>query len=206
MNDPKAVQLLLSIGTGRNLEPDGHKGTGWAMYHSYVNAAAKWATQSQGTHHTMQYFTQGVAEYCRLNVKEGLGKMKLDECKGDGGQKTLEYIHRKTAAYLELPAVRKKITAMAKQLVDIRRARSSYQDRDHWERFCHGVEYACAVDGCHWGRHRFHERRDLQRHFEDDHTDCDKDNLESLLDKGKRFYSQDAQERERTPSQESDSS
>lgn len=176
------------------------------MYHSYVNAAAKWATQSQGTHATMEWFTQGVADYYRLNVKEGLGKMKLDECKGEGGQKTLRYIRAKTERYLQLPGTRKKINTVAKQLVDIRRARSGYADGDRWERFCYGVEYACCVQPCHRGRERFKERQDLCRHIKNDHPNHNIADLDSLLDQGKRFPFHDVRERERTPSRESDSS
>ncbi len=157
------------------------------MYHSYVNAAAKWATQSEGTHATMQFFTQGVADYQRLNVKEGLGKMKLDECKGEGGQKTLEYIRAKTQLYLQLPEVREKISMIATQLVDIRRARSGHLDGDHWERFCYGVEYACCATSCHRGRERFKERQELRRHIRMDHPNDNIGDLESFLDRGKRF-------------------
>lgn len=209
MNDKEAVQLLLSLGTGRNLEPDRHQGSGWGMYLSYVNAAAKWATQSQATHENVTWLTQGVADYYRLNVKEGLGKMKLDEWKVKEGHKTLEFIRAKTWTYLNSPAAKKKIPAVAKQLVKIRRARSSQVDGDRWERFCHGVEYACPVGRCHQGRDRHKERRDLQRHIaadHHDHPDCSTNTMEALLDKGKRFpLHDDVEERDRTPSRDSDS-
>lgn len=200
MNDPRAVQLLLSLGTGRNLEPDNHQGTGWGLYYNYVNSAAKWATQSQGTHHTMEYFTQGVADYYRLNVKKGLGKMKLDECKGERGEKTLRYIRAKTEEYLQSQNVRDMITAAAHRLVNIRRARSGQLDRDRWERFCHGVTYACPVEPCHQGRKRHRERRDLHRHMQDDHKDSHLSDLESLLNSGKRFPNDDVDRGRRTPS------
>lgn len=205
-NDPRAVKLLLSLGTGRNLEPDNHQGTGWAMYLSYVNAAAKWATQSQGTHTIMRRITHGVADYYRLNVREGLGKMKLDEWKGERGHKTLDLIRTKTDAYLGSQAVRTRISAVARQLVEIRRARSGQLDQDKWEIFCHGVEYACPVNACHQGRDRFKERRDLRRHIETGHPNCNIDTLENLLDRGKQFPLHDVQEREETRSIDSDSS
>lgn len=195
------MQVLLSLGTGRNLEPDRHQGTGWAMYLSYVNAAAEWATQSDQTHRTVKLSTQGKSDYHRLNVKDGLGKMKLDECKGEGGQKTLQYIRKKTEDYLRLPEVIVKINTVAKQLVKIRRARSGHVDHDHWERFCYGVEYECCVKLCHRGRKRFGERQYLCDHIKKDHPEYSGD-LEALLDQGKR-YPLDESQVERTLSRES---
>ena len=152
----------------------------------------------------MEFFTKNVTDYCRLNVKDGLGKMKLDEWKGDRGRKTMEYIRSKTTTYLKIPGVERKINAVARQLVDVRRARSSLPHRDRWERFCHGVEYACCVEPCYRGRNRFRERQDLHRHIEIDHRgEYDRGTLEALLDGGKRFPLYDVYPRERTSDDES---
>ena len=42
-NNPKAVSILISIGTGKNLEHGGNPKRGYRLYLKYVNAAAKWA-------------------------------------------------------------------------------------------------------------------------------------------------------------------
>ena len=154
-NNLKAVQSLVSIGTGRNLEDDPNPGTSYKLYLLYGNAAAKWATQSEGVHVTMHTFTRDVTDYYRLNVAEGLGKMKLDEWKGECGTGTLELIRSKTEHYLQSPLVRAKITAAAHRLVSIRRARSGYHDQDRWERFCYDIEYVCCINACHNGRERY---------------------------------------------------
>ncbi len=195
-NQERAVKLLLSIGTGRNLDLDRHHGTGLKMYFSYINAAAKWATQSQGTHNTMERITPGWADYYRLNVTEGLGKMKLDEWKGSQGDKTLGLIQAKTDAYLQSQDVRRQISAAAQQLVQIRHTRSGQPDRDKWETFCHGVEYYCPVSACDRGRKKLTDRLDLRHHIEIDHSNYSTDTLEDLLDRGKHFPLYDFRERE----------
>ena len=44
----------------RHLEPDKENpGTGYALYGRYLNAAAAWATQSEGTHGAMELLTTG---------------------------------------------------------------------------------------------------------------------------------------------------
>ena len=204
-HDPQAVKLLLSIGTGRNLEPD-RQSKRWSMYYSYVNAAAKWATQSESIHVTMRRMTDQVADYYRLNVKEGLGKMKLDEWKGEQGQKTLQLIRDKTEAYLKMPHVKTRISTVAKQLAEIRQARSDQLHADRWEIFCHGVEYACPMPTCPRGRERFSGRQDLSSHIERDHADRTSSPLEDLLNDGKRFPLYDNQsEAKDAQSQDSDS-
>lgn len=149
----------------------------------------------------MKRFTQGTSDYHRLNVKDGLGKMKLDEWKGEGGQKTLQYIRKKTEHYLRLPEVIEEINTAAQQLVMIRRARSGHADCDRWERFCYGIDYACCVELCHRGRERFKERQYLCDHIKKSHPDYVGD-FEALLDQGKRYPLHETQ-LERTPSRES---
>ena len=166
------------------------------MFISYINAAAKWATQSQGTHNTMERIIPGRADYYRLNVEKGLSKMKLDEWKGKKGHKTLELIEAKTNAYLQLEEVQKQISAAAQQLVQIRHTRSGQPDRDKWETFCHGVEYYCPVSACDRGRKKFTDRLDLRHHIEADHSNYSTDTLEDLLDRGKHFPLHDFRERD----------
>ena len=186
-NNPLTVRVLVSIGTGKNLEADKNPSAGYAMYLAYANTAAKWATQSEATHHTILDATRNSAEYFRLNVEHGIGKMKLDAWKGRKGCKTLELIRTTTQDYLDSPEGQQQITDSARQLVDIRRARSSQVYIDRWEIFCHGVEYACCVDTCPDGRDKRYENRQVLRsHMQEIHpSDCNM--LESLLDECKRF-------------------
>ena len=186
-NNPRTVQTLVSIGTGKNLEADPNPSAGFALYRAYFNAAAKLATQSEATHHTILDATRGLVPYFRLNVEHGIGKMKLDAWKGKKGGKTLELIRTKTQDYLDSPDGRHQISASARQLVDVRRARSSPSYSDRWERFCHGVEYACSVTTCPDGKDkRYEDRQALRRHVLENHPSwCNM--LEDFLDECKRF-------------------
>ena len=186
-NNPRMVQVLVSIGTGKNLEADPNPSAGFQLYMSYVNTAAKWATQSEATHEDALDATRNNAEYFRLNVEHGIGKMKFDAWKGKKGCKTLELIRTKTQDYLNSPDGRQQISASARQLVNVRRARSSDMYIDRWEKFCHGVEYACCDSDCPEGRdRRYEDRQALRRHVQEIHPSrCNR--LESFLDECKRF-------------------
>lgn len=151
-NNPRTVQILVSIGTGKNLEADPNPSAGYRLYMAYFNTAAKWATESEKTHHTIIDATRTFAQYFRLNVEQGIGKMKLDAWKGKNGCRTLELIRTKTQEYLDSAEGQRHISDSARQLVNVRRARSSNKYIDRWERFCHGVEYACCVPTCPDGR------------------------------------------------------
>lgn len=186
-NNPRTVQVLVSIGTGKNLEADPNPSAGYRLYMAYANTAAKWATQSEATHHTTLDATRTFADYFRLNVEHGIGKMKLDAWKGKKGCKTLELIRTKTRDYLNSQEGQQQISTSARQLVNVRRLRSSNMHIDRWERFCHGVEYACCVTTCPDGKDkRYEDRQALRRHIQELHPDkCNM--LESFLDECKRF-------------------
>ena len=185
--NPRTVEALVSIGTGKNLEADRNP-SGYGLYMYYGNTAAHWATQSEPTHERIVDATRGNADYCRLNVEHGLGKMKLDAWKGEKGCKTLELIRSKTQDYLDSPDVQRLISAYARQLVSIRRARSNPTYSDRWERFCHGVEYnCCATSNCPDSRDkRYEDRQALRRHLQEFHP-SESDNIEELLDRCKLF-------------------
>ena len=185
-NNRETVQVLVSIGTGKNLEPPSNPSAGFSQYWAYANAAAKWATQSEATHSTVVHATRKNTEYFRLNVEHGIGKMKLDEWKGKQGCETIELIRTKTEDYLESEEGQQQIVDSARQLVDVRKARSSQTHIDRWERFCHGVEYIGCLDDCAHGRVKYEDRQALERHIRENHPrECDR--LESLLDECKRF-------------------
>ena len=186
-NNAKAVSVLVSVGTGKNLEHGHNPKGGYRLYLKYANAAAKWATDSEKTHETVSDLTQGNAEYFRLNVEHGIGKMKLDEWKGKKGGNTLELIRSKTEVYLRTPEAQKHLDSSAQHLVDIRRRRSTRTDCDRWERFCHGVEYACCHDNCPTGGNRYREMRELRSHIDNMHSHIDEATIEALLIEGKCY-------------------
>lgn len=185
----KAVSVFVSIGTGKNLEHGKIPSKGYRLYLKYVNAAAKWATDSEKTHETVFFLTRGNAEYFRLNVEHGLGKMKLDAWKGKRGIETLDLLRDKTKRYLLTGQARDDIAESARHLVELRRARSSgagLEELDHWERYCHGVEYACSFDDCEDSSRRY-TRRDLHRHLQEMHGCGDQSDIHTKLELGKRF-------------------
>ena len=184
-NNSKAVRVLVSIGTGKNLERVKLSRAGYSKYLEYINAAAKWATDSEKTHETVTRMANGNAAYFRLNVEHGIGKMKLDAWKGVKGRETLRLIQTKTDDYLSSPVVKQQIAKSARLLVQIRQDRSGAEDLDRWERFCHGVEYACCYGDCGEGQ-RFN-RQNLRRHLEDIHRIENQDSLNDILNSGKRF-------------------
>lgn len=191
-NNRQTVQVLVSIGTGKNLEADPNPSAGYQLYMAYANTAAKWATESEKTHHTILDAirldaTRSFAEYFRLNVEHGIGKMKLDAWKGEKGCKTLALIRTKTQDYLDSPEGRQHISASARLLVRVRRARSSDMYIDRWETFCHGVEYACCEPTCPDGKDKMYDDRNaLRRHVQELHRSrCNR--LEAFLDECKRF-------------------
>ncbi|MCJ1394320.1 hypothetical protein MMC18_007198 [Xylographa bjoerkii] len=94
-NSARAIGILVSIGTGLNQSSSRFKDRtglskylnfvdGLSRYLNYVNFMKKWATDAEHTHQDMLYDSRNIFEYCRLNVVEGIGTMKLDEWKTRG--------------------------------------------------------------------------------------------------------------------------
>ena len=86
-NAEKCVSFILSIGTGMNKNVGRFHGHGMWRYWNYLNFARKWATDSEKTHGQMIKYRDISAfdfHYCRLNVEEGLGSMKLDQWRARG--------------------------------------------------------------------------------------------------------------------------
>lgn len=182
----RAVGVLVSIGTGKNLEMGPNPSAGYSLYMSYANRAAKWAADSEATHHNLYDTLRDNAAYFRLNVEHGIGKMKLDAWKGKKGVKTLELIRTKTNDYLGSVDGRRLIIDTARHLVDVRRARSRWhQDLDRWERFCHGVRYACGVRTCNHAERRW-SRQGLRQHLEQVQP-CNPTSMEIVLDEAKTW-------------------
>lgn len=89
-NSKECVRIILSIGTGKNNEARRFKGTGIQRYLNYLKFARKWASDSEKTHEDMlkESKREESLKYFRLNVKEGLDLMKLDEWRARGPVRT----------------------------------------------------------------------------------------------------------------------
>lgn len=170
-NDPG---MVISLGSGAFPYP----GRGPAGVSNLLNRGRELGDDAEATHAVMKSLEKPY--YSRLNV-QGFDGMKMDEWKGKHGNDTLKSIREQTERYLHLDQVRNDIAEAARRLVEARRARAS---TDHWERFCHGVEYICTVIGCKDNIHG--DRTDLRRHLEDVHQ-IDSSRIETVLDRGKRF-------------------
>lgn len=167
-------QIVVIVGSGASRQPEVQK-TRVARYIEIVFADAEKVHIALKRERSLDY-------YARLNVEVGLG----DEWKGKRGRDTLSLIYEKTNDYLRLDSVRKNIAETARALVETRRARASDPDLDQWERFCHGVEYVCPVVNCDDRDNIHRERRHLRRHLDDVHH-TDTSEIETVLDRGKRF-------------------
>ena len=81
-NYEKSTSIIVSVGTGKNNKASRFSGTGLSRYWNYLNFARKWASDSEKTHDDMIQKVDSCTdkpEYFRLNVEEGLDKMKLDD-------------------------------------------------------------------------------------------------------------------------------
>ena len=181
----KAPQMVVSVGSGANrrLRPQSTSVT--TSRTSSTGLEAEYAERAH-LELTELESKKELNYYARLNVEEGIGDMKLDEWRGKHGRDTLMQIVEKTEDYLRSDSVKKSIIETARILVETRRARAFDPDSDHWERFCHGVEYVCIVFNCTDKGKIHRKRRDLRCHLEDVHH-IRSSEIETVLDRGKRF-------------------
>ena len=169
--------VVVSIGSGANLVSNRNQRFG--NFRQYEGSDAR------SLHEIMLYKARGerLIKYTRLNVREGLDGIALDEWKGKHGSDTLRLIREKTEDYLRLDDVKRQLADFARVLVEARRERAC---TDHWERFCHGTEYVCTVINCMDSDTIHRERGDLRRHLENVHQ-LDLSSVETVLDQGRRF-------------------
>lgn len=188
-NQPGAIGELVSIGTGKPTQGGSNPKRGVKLYYWLVRAALKLATESEETHERMCEPRDTLTNYSRLNVEEGLGKVKLDTWKGLKGDKTLKLLRTRTEKYLSSEDVRLEIRQVAERLIRIRRSRAGLPNSDHWERFCHGVEYKCCVHGCSHGERM--SRDQFRQHLLDEHpeknTGNDEERFTQLLKQSKDY-------------------
>lgn len=197
--DLDAVQLLLSIGTGMTSActdvPTSFLGKMYALIsagfvgklYALIGTLKGIATDTYAAHRRVDKEMKDHGHYYRLQPGSGVGDVKTDACEGVGGGDTFRLFRARMAKDLEQPVIRNEISNITRELVSICRLRSGAPDQDRWERFCHGVKYACSLHGCHNADKRF-TRQDLRQHIEENHPSLfDPASMDSLLDRGKQF-------------------
>lgn len=187
-----ALNIMVSIGTGIN--------TDWSRFGpgrlgrllTLFNAAKKWASESHRTHETMLSLTNHGKDvpYYRINVEDGIGSMRLDECKADRNgsilnkikrrlnipcpleMSTLQYITEQVSIELGRQETQEALDECAQRLVESRRLRSRNQSR--WERQVLCTRFKCPQAGegtcdLRRGHEFFLERDKFQAHIREDH-------------------------------------
>lgn len=200
-NDPSAIAMVLSIGTGTAGAQIKRYNSGTInKWIGYLTAAKQLASSSEDEHTRMRGFKPRHLHYFRLNVpaSTGLGKMKLDEWKAKGGikrrktNKTLEKIRQLTNDYLEDPEVQDEIRQIATILVNHRRQRAGETPGSsrRWELYATGVQYRCTYSDC-WKSQKLRScAEDLREHLKREHgfRNAPADELEQMVEKGKCHF------------------
>ncbi|KAL9116602.1 MAG: hypothetical protein Q9187_006872, partial [Circinaria calcarea] len=196
-----AVALLLSIGTGESRISRFAQGK-WSQVYQFLKAAKKLASDSQKVHDDMVRFSENGKRfpYYRLNVRDGLSEMKLDEWKKAKGGRldTLDQLTSATDEYLrygfidpqKTVSVKQHLRDIAEKLVNARRLRASSAC---WEAVALGVQYRCTIEHCHRGQTLQKTSIDLWKHFRRYHkmsgpsecTDEERHTIEDLIKKGR---------------------
>ncbi len=149
-NNPQAVALIVSIGTGKAdiVHPVAKRGAGlWGNWKAIIRYSAATTTDSEATHIRVdQISRQTGRHYERFNVDGGLGSVDLGEWKVKHGRNlTLEKIQQQTRVYLDQPDIQTRLMRVAEELVRMRQERSK---TTKWEIVATGRRYRCVVDQC----------------------------------------------------------
>ena len=152
-------------------------------------------TVSNAVHELMLKQTDFGFGYYRLDVKERLDTVRLDEWKPkESGKGTMHRIQVATTEYLQDPEVRKMMDDCAEALVKKRRRRCETM---RWEAFALGTRYRCKVESpaCDLKDAKgkpvtFQDRNELLDHLRIYHHMTPPDavnyeNIKSLLDRGR---------------------
>lgn len=144
--------LVVSFGTGKPAErskrvEDAKKRLrlvkAFDLANNLLRTAKAGLTDCENTHLKVQKgdHRDNLYKYSRFNIEEGLGKMKIDECKPETFE-TLRSCAKKELGKLE---VETKLRNLARDLVKQRRERiKNYPSR--WERFACCTRYECDGD------------------------------------------------------------
>ncbi|KAH6970848.1 acyl transferase/acyl hydrolase/lysophospholipase [Ilyonectria sp. MPI-CAGE-AT-0026] len=126
----------------------------------------------------------GLKETFRLNVEDDLFQVSLDDWHpANTGQTTLDNIRNQTDAYLQKESVIRHIDSIARQVVDIRRARAH---TERWELFAVDVDYYCRDGKCAVATH-YSSRDRLRNHLEKStkHRGMSPEEVEASLNSGR---------------------
>lgn len=172
-NDPEAVALTVSIGTGKadRVPPVARRGSGLVgRYKAIVKYSAAAATDSEKTHRKMDFLAKQTGHhYERFNVDGGLGDVDLGEWKVRRGEnQTFVKIRQQTRAYLNQNDTKKRLRRVAEILVKNRQERSKTPE---WNIVSTGHRYRCTVDGCLPSKTYFIREEDLIMHLVNSHED-----------------------------------
>jgi hypothetical protein len=176
-NNPDAVELLVSIGTGklRRGTPFPHDKGLWSYYKAQINCAIHAATESENKHLQMQQFmTTRQRDYERFNVEGGLEDIKLGDWKIISQRNaaplnvTLKAIEQATKAYCDRGDVQRRLRSTAEKLVRNRQSRSTTAE---WEFIATGFRYHCTVDQCLRTADRHDREEALREHLTTHHAD-----------------------------------
>ena len=176
-NNADAVELLVSIGTGKL-----RKGTPFprdeglcSYYMANINYAIHAATESESKHlHMQQLMTARQRDYERFNVEGGLEDIKLGDWKVISQRSsaplnvTLTTIERATKAYCDRDDVQRRLRNTAEKLVRNRQSRSATAE---WEFIATGFRYHCTVDQCLRSSDRYDREEVLREHLATHHAD-----------------------------------
>ena len=192
------IEVVASFGTGQR-EPRSQRQERfmdrWHIrrqvkrFEGWFQAGKRKITDCEETHERIQQYVShhagmpGAYRYFRFNVEEGLGKMKLDECKPT----TFPIIKACVQAELRKGEVQRQLQALAQQLVDERRNRIE-NFPSQWERFACCTSYKCNVKDCgidsgpRRERTSTKTRDEMKVHIQDEHSlDEDDEQIEARL-------------------------
>lgn len=142
---PKTVANWVSIGTAR--QASNH---GITTLRSILKKAVAELGDPEPEHERMRDLHHRDFEYYRLNEPNGLPDFGMDdwEPKGsvDSGSKTIETMKNAFGKWASVPENQTSVQEVAKNLVDIRRARTA--NISMWERFALGRFFICPANNC----------------------------------------------------------
>ena len=146
--DERCIGCVMSIGTGKNDERRIQSRTGFrdvfktglGKFIHYENFARKWASDSENVHESMVDHWEGsnqMFKYFRLNVDNGLARMKLDEWKCRGSTRVtfgrcIGWIKRKNSKDKSSRLSNDNHEEKTRKDIDSQSDQSSFAQPAHW--------------------------------------------------------------------------
>jgi patatin-like phospholipase/acyl hydrolase len=196
-NNPQAVGLLVSIGTGklRNVTPFPKVDSIFGKYKAAINYAVHTASDAEDAHLSiMQEMAATQRPYERFNVDGGL-ELASQRASSAPVNVTLKTIEDATKAYLRQRDVRRRLEKTAEMLVKNRQERSR---TSLWNYAATGHRYHCSVSFCLESHILYINEEDLRDHLVTRHadrgfrhppsTDHERTTLERTIQRGKILH------------------